>query len=378
MLKIIFWIIFCLAALVYPIRKDNMALPATDAMSLQTFDVGSGYQYAYKTNSDGSIGVEYLFNGQPISNSQFKSATGMDTGNIEGAGQSQWINQNYNELAKIGVVAGPVNPSKQIEGANIGPGSSTSITTTPNIKEFNGRQYDMNNQADALAYLQEYQNQINQFKNFDLTAAQRDYDSQIREIKKSLGNVDTTEAQTLKDLQQGYGLGTVNRQNYFANLSPNAFQSSQGTSQAYALGQLNEAGQQATNAANLNRTDINAQMGDIQSSYNDYNTQRALQAQQAIESGYSGAASAAQSHGWNVNAFRPSGDYTAQVDTSQYTPYLNFQQVANSPSQQAYGKVLGQQTPQPGNQSVNQFLGYTPNKSNYNYLNQYLQGYGGY
>lgn len=270
--------------------------------------------------------------------------------------------------------------------------------TQPNMQFWNGQMYDLNNQNDAMRFAQDqdafyggkwndFQSQYNTKIQGDMAGANRDYDAQTRAIRKALTGVDTGEADTLKDLQEGYGLGTVNRQNYFSDLSPNAYQSAQGSSQAYSLGKLNEGSQQTIDAANLNRTDLNATMADTGAAYNDYISQRQAQGQQDLaaqqaqinqyrEGGATEFANTAQGRGWDVNAFTPKIDYSApQVNMSNFTPYLNFQQLSQAPGQAAYGKVLGQQKTTPGSQSVNQYLNYTPKKKEYSSLNQYL-GYG--
>lgn len=292
-----------------------------------------------------------------------------------------------------GSVDSQIASDNTVQNQNTGGGAGT--TTTPNMQFWNGQMYDLNNQDQALAYTQaqdafygnawnQYQTQSGDLLKSDLSTANRDYLAQRSAIQKSLTGVDTGEAQTLQDLQEGYGLGTVNRQNYFGNLSPNAYQSAQGSSQAYSLGKLNEGSQQTTAAADLNRTDLNATMADTGAAYNDYMSQRQTQEQQSLasqqqkinsarETGMTNFGNAAQTNGWDMNAFTPSIDYAApQVDMSKFTPYLNFQQLSQAPGQAAYGKVLGQQTTQPGSQSVNQYLNYTPNKKPYDSLNSYL------
>ena len=57
------------------------------------------YQYKYKQNPDGSIGVDYFLHGNPVTNTQFAQGTGLDTNAIEnGTGATAINNMAVNNI----------------------------------------------------------------------------------------------------------------------------------------------------------------------------------------------------------------------------------------------------------------------------------------
>lgn len=219
-------------------------------------------------------------------------------------------------------------------------------------------------------------------------------------------------ASNVFNLGEGYNLGQVNNQQQFAGLSPNAFQSSQATSQQYGTDQYNRGltqlhqgaaenvGNDYLSTGNIDPNSvIGKQIAAEQASYNQYVQQAQNGLQQGImgaNTAYGQAADAQNSNLQNLNAYsgaqqqnytptqfnysgsttNPVGQFQTPavnpynpvgVDISQYTPYTTAQQLSQSPQAQA-------PSPATYTGSSNPFaslLGYNPSPVQAGYLNAF-------
>lgn len=291
-------------------------------------------------------------------------------------------------------------------------GTTAGISTTPQIVYFNGVPYDINDPAIRQQLLQLRSQQADEYANRDIS----DYDKQVRDALEAAriqyGNQNNTIGEYLqdigqnrinytndynrniKDLNQGYDLGTVNRTNYFNQLSPNAYQSSQADSQQFAnnqrnqgLGDLQVAKTQYDSGLSRQENDINTQKKQLEDQYNKYinDTQDSLGRQeQSIRDYYNQqkdqyATDVAQANTkQNVNNFN-AGQYvsaynpldTPTVDLGKYTQFTNFNQLAASPQANVFQKSAV--TPQSQLTAQDSYLGYTPDQKSKNYITDYLR-----
>lgn len=247
-----------------------------------------------------------------------------------------------------------------------GGGTNTASTPTePNYVFFNGQQYDLNNPGQANAYYAAVRDDYIGQTTTDYQRNLGTLDQDVSALELARRNYGKDSAQQVIDLGQGYDLGTVKRGQYFATLSPNAYQSSQGSSQLFASDKLKEGiGGVQTNQAEAKtefdrqNTDLGNERNALQTAYNDslqsaadyYNTQGA-------------------------NAFNPM-TYQADpnfkpftpkmLDASGITPYTTFDN-----SQAGGGAPAGGNGFTPGSFD---WLGYTPSETEKNYLERYLSG----
>ncbi len=162
----------------------GVAYPVTSNISgiaLGGFGGSSGY-YKYKTNADGSIGVDYFFDGRPVTNQDFRQLTGADTTAIENG---------------TGPQAPGTPPPSTIP---TGPSNTPAAPKTLSAGEIDGiiKAYDMSMQAMEKAHT----NGILSFN--DKTEA-------IKGLREGLS----------KDLKLAMG----ENRGYFSSVSPNAYQS---------------------------------------------------------------------------------------------------------------------------------------------------------
>ena len=199
-----------------------------------TMSAGNGFFYSFKQNEDGTIGVDYFYNGQPISNAQFDQGASIPSSELEKA-----AGLNYRSYAEYVVDSGGITETGQKDpqtapttpvtktGYTV-PGAQAGGTTAPAEPAFTPTPYDdgtgtrlyytAKDLADAVSrkvdksYNEAVRTIENQFKNGFLTIDQRD-----EEIKKT--RTDLIKKRT-DDLQSISG--------YMNSISPEAIQSGQG------------------------------------------------------------------------------------------------------------------------------------------------------
>ena len=284
-----------------------------------------------------------------------------------------------------------------------------SAPATPEYLYFGGQQFDIANEADRLNLFKargealrgqagrqigDYQNQLRSTLDDAYRTNARnleDIDLDFRSLGETEAEAGRTYDRNIYDTNEAYDLGTVNRANAFAQLSPNAFQSSQGTSQQYAnnqrlqaLGDIDQARTGTFNDINQSRAGLTRQRTDLGNSYNQYiqDTQNeASQYGNEVNDFYNSQIDDLRGDFTNydqtagVNSFRFNRDQFAPVnvqtaDLSQYTPYLNFQALQGSPEANYFKSA----TPAAATGSArDQYLGYSPDQQSKNYIQQYLK-----
>ena len=143
---------------------------------------GSG-TYNYKLNADGSIGVDYFFDGKPVSNTEFQAFTGADIAAIEQAPYAQ------------------ETPAPAQEDTSSGSSSAATGPTEEQVAAYNA-QIEANYQM-AVA------------------KAERDKATQIQKYQDSLA--DLTRQEGTLGTQKDEGM--QGNSSYFSQISPDAFQS---------------------------------------------------------------------------------------------------------------------------------------------------------
>lgn len=287
----------------------------------------------------------------------------------------------------------PISDPNPFRASGSGSGSGTAVT--PNIATFNGQSYDLNNASDIQRYIQDKDGYFNnvfdtfrknagEAKDLDILQANEEEKKAQYEIAQALEKLSNSEneynrtyAKNLKDLYDGFVSGSANRQNYYAQISPLVAQSAQAEGQAFAQGKYDtavsdaeHAKEQAGKEFGSARTQYAQQQQDIGKQINLFKLQRENQYNQDLESkkqelqGYKdenrtvgeNAMRSVNSKFGGFTGLNPITYDAKQADFSQYTPYINFQPVANQGSSVNGFKVQTQQALQPGTASLNRFL----------------------
>lgn len=337
-----------------------------------------------------------LDNGLPTTNGQVDPGLALNTKGLQGT--------------KVNPV--PLGQSNSQYFADLNPFSGGTSSNSNNSNyylppvTYLGQSYDQSDPAQAQALLAAKQStlggqrdqqisQINRSLQNNLTDAGQQNAFNLAGLNQNATDYGRGLANNIVDLGQGHDIGTVNNQQKFSGLSPNAFQSGQATSEQYGndqyskgLTQLHQNAaetvgdnylgtgqidpnstigrQQSSLSSQYNRflgdAQNSAQLG-IQNANNAYNTgvdQNASNLQALYN--YSGSPQFNyQSQGYNPNAL-------PNVDVSQYTPYANSSQLSQSPQAQASSPATwtGSGNPFSG------LLGYNSNTTQSNYLNAFL------
>jgi len=322
-----------------------------------------------------------------------------------------------------GPVQGPTVPQVQQTAAATGSSAPSYYLHNQTV---NGQTYDLSDPAQQEALRQAQLSnlgsardaqirQLTQGIQNGLTQAQLQDAQALGTYNQNAADFGRSLANNIVDLGQGYDLGQVNNQQRFAGLSPNAFQSSQATSQQYGTDQYNKGLTQLhqSEAANVGsgylangQIDPNSAIGKmIAAENNNYNLFTTSQNQalqngtQAANVAYQGGADQIASNLQNLNAYsgaqQPdynpvSYNYSApgqyggyipygtpggnpysvpQTDISQFTPYTSASQLAKSPQAQPSSPATwtGSGNPFSG------LLGYNPNATQNNYLNAFAK-----
>lgn len=378
---------------------DPQVAPPVSYPALQNNPTNSnGYEFF----PDGKGGINYFYNGQPITNTEFRQATGTDTSMLE-----DMVKQNYSpQTTTNSTNAFAAEPNTSVTSGPTGgaTGGNSSYYLPP--VTYLGQTYDQNDPAQAAALLAKKQEtlggqrdqqiaQITRQLNESLQNASLQQGQQLGGFQQNAADYGRSLANNIVDLGQGYDLGLVNNQQRFAGLSPNAFQSGQATSQQYAGDQYNKGlNQLHQNAAetvggdylNNGQIDPNSAIGKqiaaLNQQYNMFTGDAQNSAQLGIQSANNAYGSGMdqnlsslqalynyagvpqfnfQSQGYNPNQM-PS------VDISKYTPFTNASQLGQSPQAQPTSPATwtGSGNPFSG------LLGYNPNSTQSNYLNAFL------
>lgn len=389
--------------------------------------VNNGYSYQIKNNAGGGFGVDYFDqNGKPITGDQLMAATGQNfsPNNVLSISQ-QAVNRGITNpfTSTIGqdkatstptpfstVQANPQTTSASIAqptGAGLN-GFSGSYYLPP--VTYLGQTYDQNDPAQAAALLAAKQStlggqrdqqisQINRGLGESLDQAALTQGQQLGTFNQNATDYGRSVANNIVDLGQNHDLGQVNSQQQFAGLSPNAFQSGQGTSQQYGdqqygkgLNQINQGLDETVGGNYFNNgqidpnSTIGKQIAGLNSQYNFFTGDARNNAQLGIQNANNAYGQGMDQNLSNLQAlynyagksFNYQGDNTynpnslPNVDISQYSPYTNSQQLGQSPQAQ-------QPSPSQWNGSSNPFsglLGYSPTAAQSGYLNAFLGKYG--
>jgi hypothetical protein len=316
-------------------------------------------------------------------------------GGYENAVNSIYNTYGRNSGVSFQEVQGIIGQAYQNAGETI-PTSTTSgsggATTSYGTKVWNGRVYNLDDPTQRDAFIaarnQDLQDQLTQANaDVDYNASQdfasttKTYQDKVDSLNKDLNKYNTNAddySKQLANLYEGYGQGNVARQNYFTRLSPDSYQSGQGSSAKYATEKYQQGYGETDQARNEWKGSLDKGLTDTGTAYNNWVAaqQRSI-AQQKQEnankfnSARDQMSEAGIQYGQKASygAFTPAADVTARnVDVSAYTPYINFQALQQSPGANNFKKFLPGQSQDP----LAQTLGYTlPTKAS-DPMNQYL------
>lgn len=273
-------------------------------------------------------------------------------------------------------------------------------TYTPNYVYIGGTRYDLNNPQQADAYYGTMRDQyISQAENQSRSAleeASRGYSQNLGSLNQDIENLGRSKeqygrgaARNITELGEGYNLGTVKRGAFFGQRAPRAYESSQGSSQLYARGKLQQGIGDVTSAleeANINfgqqEQGLQQERGNLEYGYNRFTQGQQdylNQARQAASDYYNTQGANAfnidspGAFSYSRNSFTP---YQArQVDLSGVTPFTTFSKLpgAQQPNTQPAGQYQAQYQPQSGYQGLEQYLGYQPDEQERTLLDRYLR-----
>ena len=321
---------------------------------------GNMYQVVPKWNGS-SWGVDYfrINSGigdasyqQPITREIFWSQTGSDPTPIE-----QNV-ANQPPPAPTSTTGQDTTNTKKTSGGTGGTGGTT-LGSTDLYNKYTGQttRYNLNDPAQKQALYNEKLSILTQDRETALAEGKKTSDRQIleidNEIKKTYDEAKAYVEDYTKNVNEfgdQYQLGNVKRGQFFAGLSPNAFQSSQGTSQAFAenkylqglgdyakeamgnVGQQFLAHSKDENAANYldansiygqNVANLQQNRANIGDEYNKF----FQSSQQQVGQGAADTSNALSGVGSYNYAANPVAKQSAQkVDTSAYSPYTTFMQ----------------------------------------------------
>lgn len=417
-------------------------------------------EYTYQFDNKG--GVNYFRDNIPVTNQEYARNTGNDTRSIEQYAAEKFAWDKYGQGSKVpskDAVAGvnidtlantPAVDNQSVTADDInkliksiaGTGG-TSSSTAPEApidygtKIYNNRTYNFNSPEERLAYYNDVAANLGAQRDQAIAEAQnafrtnneqsvRQYQGYISQLDQSLADIGaeaknfaTDYFKTVNNFNEGKGTGDVNRQNYFASISPNAFQSSQATSQDFANDKYTQGlGDLATQANNVtgidyinnfdpngaNNTafgagsqygrqvaDVGTQRANLENNFNVYNTsaQQGLQTNlnnigQQYQTGLSsqaeslGAVDLAQKTNPFQYGMQATTPYKAPVqDMASFTPYTNFSSLSNtSIPGNTYTKPINTSNAFSGDQ-VSNYLNRTKStvpKGKNDWFNNYLQG----
>lgn len=359
---------------------------------------------------DGNGGVSYFRDGQPISNLEYYSITGEDTKAIEAQARAAYDQTQGADVSSFeGDLGGTASPAGTSGSGGGAPAKAVTAT-------YGGNAYNLNSPEQRLSYYAAVQSNLASQRDKAVSDLKEAYSSgrktSLESYQKSLSQIDQSLADleakaqdyatqfqgTLQGFQEGKRTGDVGRQNFFAQASPNAFQSSQASSQGYADQKYDQGledlrGQadatvgsgyladpsQGANAFSegsqfgRNRAGIASQRTGLESNYGQFVGQQ----QQGLQQGLAGISdqynqglsSQADQLGsidlsQGLNAFRYGTQQyqpvnAKQADLSAYSPYTSFSQLSGG---NAYQQPV-RPTTQYSQQGYVDYLGRTPKAS---------------
>ena len=228
-------------------ENSRQTASATGTQDLNNPTVG----YFYQPNGTG--GVNYfkivreggLERKVPITNQEYKMGTGEDTNAIEQTTMQQYAQANPGPMSRPSD-----KPQWAIDQENAAASAATGGTgvgTTPVEPEYitmmvNGQmqQYDLADPNDRVRFYDDKLTMLNQQKEESLIKSGGVFDQNMADIEQEIADTQKAAKDYMASYEKGlaefgedYELGNVKRGQYFAGLSPNAFQSAQGTSALY-------------------------------------------------------------------------------------------------------------------------------------------------
>lgn len=333
-------------------------------------------QATISTSNDNPYGTPSIYGSAP----QFKNESPQPQGPTEPFGPSAPSEEE--QILQALIAAQSAGGSG---GGGAGAAGAAGIKTLPD-----GRIFNLNDPTQRLAYSNALKQILGSqrdslmkqaeesFKLGDTQAVQQ-YQQYLTELDQNIADVEAEAKNYVQDYQKtltGFNdekkSGDVSRQSYFSNISPNAFQSSQATSQGAAnnkyLEGLTDLTNQAQSTVGLdylndptkginafapdsqfgrNVGSINTQRTGLQNSFNSYRTNAQNQLQQSqsqigqnyldslnSENAQLGAVDIQQGKNpfqYGLQSVQP---YQApKADLGQYSQYTNFQSLANPTAQ---------------------------------------------
>jgi len=206
--------------------------------------------------------------------------------------------KGVNTLGSYFVKAPVAIPSNQYLTQNT---SETPVDETPVDKyapfNYMGRTYDFDNPQDATDWAVAKRSEINNAYDRDYASQNKYYGKQQAAIAKNLSDIEknkndwfTDYGWTMNDLGQNLWNKNAQTQNYYSQISPEAYQSAAGTqinanNQSYNRG-LQDAQRQRTNYLGYYNDELQNQndyKGELSDWYNRYKTEQELQRTQDID-----------------------------------------------------------------------------------------------
>lgn len=378
-----------------------------------------GYQsnggYIWRPN--GSGGVDYFRLDDtgtstkmvPITREQYSSGSGQDVGAIEqqvandkGAAMD-YFNQLDAQAAASGAVFGSSTPAKTAPaatgGTNTISGNSGQVLGFATLQ--NGQTYNLDDPTQKQAFFTDKMGLLQGLRQTELAKNQGTtnqniaaIDQQITDTQQQAKDYVGTYDKNVNQFGQDYSLGNTKRGSFFSGLSPNAFQSSQGSSQQFAenqylqgLGDMAKSAQQNVGSAFMaNPNDPNQiaantaygrNVGDLVQQKNaayQANNDFIDQSQQDIQNQAANTSTnLSVNTPFKYDAKQIAGPALNNSDTSMYTPFTTFQQGnVQVPVGQSVQPIY-QQNAFTGQTPLDSFLGKNAlNKKQNNYFQKYL------
>lgn len=270
----------------------------------------------------------------------------------------------------------------------------------PNYVYIGQSRFDLNNPAEADAYYStmrdQYISQAESQSRSALEDAARSYGQNLGSLDQDISNLGRSKeqygrgaARNITELGEGYNHGTAKRGAFFGQRAPRAYESSQGSSQLYARGKLQQGIGDVTSAleeANINfgqqQQGLQQERGNLEYGYNRF----AGDQQSYLERARQAAAEYYNTQGANAFNIEGPGAFNyarnqfqeyqpRQVDLSSITPYTTFSQLpgAQQKNTQQPGQYQQQYQAQTGYQGLQGYLGYEPEQEERELLDRYLR-----
>lgn len=288
-------------------------------------------------------------------------------------------------------------PEPEVAGVAItAPGAGDKQGVQDRWIEYRGQWFNLANAADQERLAQLQYAELGRKRNIFSEDLQRLYADRLAEIGLAEGQLGEQEGvyeqgvnQFLSDLLQGKEFGDVRRFNLFSAYGPQAYQSALGTSAEFAQQKYEEGRARKEEERERNRRQFGMERAGIARTKEDLEREfgRAQQEfdeqEQAARGQIASAAVADLQEIGRLPAnfqrrFSYHGYTPEQVDLSELTPFINFQDVMRSPRANIFSPFLG--SPQGAQSPLAQHLGYNDKDPNNPFVYQagirpYLMGY---